>query len=194
MLMNDAGFAEGYVGRAFAFPPPRLDGEDAFVDAPQTPSLDGLQELTIETWVMLASGPAFRIERFVTIGVENSEVPKAVLRIDGNPEERGQLHFYMGIGNKLQHIWVEAVPETGGFHHVAGSYDGRLMRLYLDGRQVGSLSITGEVASGVTFVGMSSSQEPLDGLLDEVSIYNRALEAPEIQAIFEAGRAGKCKP
>jgi hypothetical protein len=143
---------------------------------------------------MLASGPAFRIERFVTIAVEDSDVPKAVLRIDGGPEFPGQLHFYMGIDHELRHIWVEDVPETGSFHHVAGSYDGRVMRLYLDGRQVGSLSITGEVASGVTFVGMSSSQEPLDGLLDEISIYNRALEAPELQAIFEAGRAGKCKP
>jgi hypothetical protein len=31
------------------------------------------------------------------------------------------------------------------------------------------------------------------GLIDEVSIYNRALSAEEIQAIFNAGSAGKCK-
>ena len=32
------------------------------------------------------------------------------------------------------------------------------------------------------------------GLIDEVGIYNRALSASEIQAIFNAGSAGKCKP
>jgi serine/threonine protein kinase/predicted Zn-dependent protease len=193
-LMNGAGFAEGIVEQAFAFPPPRLDHEDATVDIPEAPGLDELQELTIEAWVMLASGPAFRIERFVTLANQNNEYPKACLRIDGGPGFRGELHFFMGIDDELQHIWVADVPEAGDFHHVAGSYDGRVMRLYLDGRQVGALEVTGEVARGASFVFFSSPDEPLDGLLDEVSIYNRALEAPEIQAIFEAGRAGKCKP
>ena len=35
---------------------------------------------------------------------------------------------------------------------------------------------------------------PYNGLLDEVSIYNRALSAGEIQAIYNAGSAGKCLP
>ncbi len=34
----------------------------------------------------------------------------------------------------------------------------------------------------------------LNGLIDEVEIFNRALSAEEIQAIFDAGRAGKRKP
>ena len=33
----------------------------------------------------------------------------------------------------------------------------------------------------------------LDGLMDEIEIYNRALSAAEIEAIFNAGSAGKCK-
>ena len=32
------------------------------------------------------------------------------------------------------------------------------------------------------------------GSMDEVSLYDRALAASEIQAIFNAGSAGKCKP
>jgi hypothetical protein len=35
-------------------------------------------------------------------------------------------------------------------------------------------------------------REHFAGLIDEVSIYNRALTASEIQAIFTAGSAGKC--
>jgi hypothetical protein len=33
---------------------------------------------------------------------------------------------------------------------------------------------------------------PYDGLLDEVSIYSRALSQAEIQAIYNAGSIGKC--
>ncbi len=37
------------------------------------------------------------------------------------------------------------------------------------------------------------TQNYFDGLIDEVAIYNRALTPEEIQAIFDAGEAGKCK-
>jgi len=193
-LFNGAEFGVGVVGHAFFFPSPNLDGKDSFVEAFPTPNLDDLEELSIETWVKLNSGPNFRIERFITIGIPDSGVPKAVLRIDGGTGFRGQLHFYMGIDNELQHIWVEEVPETGSFHHVAGTYDGSTMRLYLDGTEVGSLDTSGDVASGESYIYMSSDGEPLDGVLDEMSIYDRALTQGELQAIFEAGSAGKCKP
>ena len=35
--------------------------------------------------------------------------------------------------------------------------------------------------------------QTLNGLIDEVTIYDRALSTAEIQAIFNAGSAGKCK-
>lgn len=50
------------------------------------------------------------------------------------------------------------------------------------------------VGSG-TVIGTTKASfaETFDGLIDEVSVYNRALSASEIQAIFQAGSAGKCK-
>ena len=38
----------------------------------------------------------------------------------------------------------------------------------------------------------TTEQREFDGLVDEVSIYNRALTEEEIPQIFEAGPAGKC--
>jgi hypothetical protein len=34
----------------------------------------------------------------------------------------------------------------------------------------------------------------LDGLMDEIAIFNRALSAAEIKAIYDAGSAGMIKP
>ncbi len=191
VLFNGAEYSQGMVGQAFFFPTPNLDGGDSFVEASSTPNLDDLEELTIETWVMLHSVPAFHIERFITIGIPGE---KAVLRINGGPGIRDQFHFYMRINNELQHISGEEMPETGVFHHVAGTYDGSTMRLYLDGKEIGNLDISGDVATGESHIYMSSDGEPLDGVLDEMSIYDRALSQQEIQAIYEAGSAGKCKP
>ena len=107
----------------------------------------------------------------------------------------------MSINGGHQHIRVDNVLQTGCWHHVAGTYDGSHMRVYLDGVEVGNLPITGTVEAGNDEIylsypsGASPGAETLDGLLDEVKIYNRALDATEIQAIYEAGDPNKmCQP
>jgi hypothetical protein len=178
-LVNGATFATAFVGQGFGF-----DGVDDYVSAPGA-YIDSLQQLTIETWVKLNSMPA-RVERFVTLSNE-----KAVLRYDGQSGP-GQLHFYMKIDGVLRHIRVNNVLQTGVFYHVAGTYDGSIMRLYLDGAQVDSLAVAGTVDTGAGVL-LSSGGEPLDGLLDEAAIYDRALSSAEVQAIYFAGSFGKCK-
>ncbi len=176
---SDLEFTPGMVGDAFSF-----DGVDDAIEAGGE-NIDELQELTIDAWVKLHSLPD-RIERFVTLSGE-----KAVLRYDGIDGTR-QLHFYMNIEDELWHVRVNNVLQAGVFHHVAGTYDGSDMRLYLDGVEVGSHPISGTVGPGYG-VELSSQVETLDGLLDEVEIYDQALSASEILAIYEAGSAGKCK-
>ena len=108
----------------------------------------------------------------------------ALMIYDGLTGPR-QLHFYVMINGRLRHIRADNVLDAGVFHHVAGTYDGRVMRLYLDGVQVGRLAVSGKVGRG-SDVELSSSSETLNGLLDEVGIYDRALSAAEIQGIFDA--------
>src|SRR5207247_8973475 len=100
--------------------------------------------------------------------------------------------FYIRIDGQLQHIRVDNVLRVGVFHHVAGSYDGAVMRLYLDGVEVGSLPVTGTVDAGGGVI-FSSSDEALDGLLDEIEIFDRALDASAVRATFEPGAAGQRK-
>ena len=189
-LWGNSTYSTGKVGDAFYFPDSTCQ-----VWAPAE-GIDDLQELTIDLWVRLDSIPEHEISRFVTI--VNS---KAVLRYDGINGPR-QLHFFLrfepdlpGGGFDLCHIRVDNVLNAGVWHHVAGTYDGSIMRLYLDGEQVGSaersgvLHVTGPGAAVV----LGSDYESLYGLLDEVEIYNRALSAEEVRAIYDAGSAGKCK-
>ncbi len=183
-LLNGTTFALGKVDEALSF-----DGVDDFVWATGT-GIDDLQELTIDTWVKLNSMDRDE-ERFVTLTGE-----KAVLRHDGE-NSLGQLHFYMNFGEQwpdddLHHIRVNDVLGVGVWYHVAGTYDGEVMRLYLNGAEVDNLPVTGTVYAG-SGVEVSSQAEPINGLLDEVEIFNRALSSDEIWAIYNAGSAGKCK-
>jgi len=99
---------------------------------------------------------------------------------------------------------------TGTWHHVAGTYDQTTgQKLYLDGVLVGSRLPFGPIQYqpaalqfGTVFntanftPGVNSQNRTyfFNGQLDEIEIHNRVLSASEIQAIFNAGSAGKAKP
>ena len=125
--------------------------------------------------------PAGQDMRFVTLGNE-----KAVLRYGGD-NGPGQLHFYAKIDGSLHSIRVNDVLTTGAWLHVAGTYDGSTMRLYLNGaEQTGAVSVSGAVGAGDGIhLSWSGGDGALDGLLDDVRVYNRALSAAEIAGLAD---------
>jgi hypothetical protein len=85
------------------------------------------------------------------------------------------------------HRWVNgtAALPVNTWSHVAGTYDGTTLRLYVNGTQVTSKAVTGSIVSStgpLRIGGNSIWGEYFRGRIDEVRIYNRALSAPEIQA------------
>jgi subtilisin-like proprotein convertase family protein len=154
-----------------------FDGVDDVVAVEEANTGD-LQTMTLAAWVRLDDLPG-QIMRFVTLGDE-----KAVLRYDG-VSGPGQLHFYMRIDGSLRHIRADSVLQADRFQHVAGTYDGSTMRLYLDGTEVGSLAISGDVGGG-DGVRLSHPTETMDGLLDEVIIYKRALDSAEVEDLYRS--------
>jgi hypothetical protein len=84
-----------------------------------------------------------------------------------------------------------------GWTHIAVVYQNQQPSLYVNGLLVrtGLLSVCASYPS--TSLGEGSAPPAPNngyyaGLLDEVSIYNRALSASEVQSIYNAGSAGKC--
>ena len=68
---------------------------------------------------------------------------------------------------------------------LASTYDGSVLRLYVNGVLVSSSAVSGSLAasSGVLRIGGNGVwPEWFAGLIDEVRIYNRALSAGEIQS------------
>jgi hypothetical protein len=74
------------------------------------------------------------------------------------------------------------------WYHAVATYDGSTMRLYLNGVQVGSAAKAGTLATSASVpVAMGRSPEGsnyLQGALDDVRLYNRALTAGEINFLF----------
>jgi len=77
-----------------------------------------------------------------------------------------------------------AVP-LNAWTHVALTYDGAALRLYVNGTQVSTTDLAGPMASSTNPLrigGNSVWGEYFKGLIDEVRIYNRPLAPSEIQA------------
>ncbi len=85
---------------------------------------------------------------------------------------------------------------SGQWHHVASTYDGSAMKLYIDGSMVAERSQSGNLKpmEPTSFLSIGSedgrTHNPslpgtryFNGLIDEVAIYNQALSADEIASI-----------
>ena len=190
-LNGGTNFAAGKVGQAFSF-----DGIDDNIVVPNSPSLDITgNQLTIEAWINLNS--SFSGFNQIVSMATNTSFPagrKYGLFIDPG----GQLGFEVNSTNGyIGSIPGGSVP-TNTLVHVAGTYDGSTVTFYINGVPTSTQALTGNIvpSSGNFVIGQFAITgfSPFKGLIDEVGIYNRALSASEIQSIFNAGSAGKCKP
>jgi hypothetical protein len=95
----------------------------------------------------------------------------------------------------LVDTWGEGPNE---WRHVSVTYGAALYVVYVDGEPEPATSIsdvsildrTDEVTLGGSIAKPSSH---FIGQLDEITIYDRALEPEEVSGIYRAGRAGKCR-
>ena len=81
----------------------------------------------------------------------------------------------------------------GAWRHCAASFDGKLLRLYVDGRlQKENLPWQGQMLTGTNlFVGARSPGKPgsaFAGALDEFMIFNHCLSEAEIQEVMAAAK------
>ena len=188
-------YGPGKVGRAFQF-----DG-GGYVRVPDAPSLNS-PAITVEAWVKGTTAQG-RYRYLVAKGVNADEAASYGLFTG----QTGGLFFY--VYDRTLDAAVSPGPGPGiwdgKWHHVAGTFDGTAVRLYVDGKQVGNgapaaLKIDYNLPDGNDlFIGTvwPHGAQPahvtrgFTGSIDELSIYNRALSASEIQAIYSAGSAGK---
>jgi Concanavalin A-like lectin/glucanases superfamily/Bacterial Ig domain len=173
MVSGAAWSTSGRYGRALQF-----DGLNDVVTVLGTPRLDLRTGMTIEAWVMpvrggfidpviakdAPGGAAYAVE-----GGINDNRPEARIRLIGQSERR------IRNGSIPQHAWS----------HVAATYDGVTLRLYLNGVLTAQRPAAGTLmpSTGALRIGADFAvQQFFAGRIDEVRIYARAISAAEIQA------------
>jgi hypothetical protein len=186
-LVNGVTFTDGTVGQAFSF-----NGTSSYVSISDSPSLDAfVSQITIEAWIKSNRTNADSDwEGIITKGNSSWRLQATA----------GATTLTFSTTGILPHedLYGSRNVYDGQWHHVAGVYNGTNMYLYVDGTLDVSQPATGSIAqnSYPMCIGKNAwgTGYYFNGLVDEVSIYNRALTASEIYAIYAAGSGGKCPP
>jgi len=168
--------ASGKYGRALSF-----DGTNDRVDVPDAASLDLTTGMTLEAWVKPTTVTGWRTAILKERGT--NDLLYALYASNG---AKPQAEAFTGAENSSG--GPTALP-LNAWSHIASTYDGTTLRLYVNGVQASSKAVTGSMpntANPLRIGGNAPWGEYFSGLIDEVRVYNRALTASEIGADMNA--------
>lgn len=143
----------------------------------------GTSAVTLEGWVNLESSGTFR----TIVGNYNSGM-QFLLRIDG-----GLPRFWVDNGGGFKNVTGTSTIPVGTWTHIAGTWDGTTMKVFVNGILEGSLPTTGAfptVSNSVRVGGSINGSEYMDGLIDDVRIWNIARTDADIKAFMSACLSG----
>ena len=183
-IAGNPAWINGVVGKSLKF-----DGDGDYVDLGNDSSLNMTAQITMAAWIkvdtfdrewqaIITKGDgSWRLQRNGTKGsiefaCTGAFVPGALV---------GGLFGTVGIND-------------GRWHHIAGTYDGSRICLYVDGR----LDISSEAAGSIEvndynlFIGANAEKPDrnFNGSIDDVRIYSYALSAEEVKAISAGQNPG----
>ena len=194
VVVNSA-YTTGVDGQAFAFDPENLPyGTYSGIQVADRPAYALTNSLTIEGWIRPRGDSYIIFWRGdqrpgldpYFLGMQGSNTLFNICDADGNGAS------------------VIAPVNYFAWTHVAATLDGSTgtLSLYTNGvlaaytntiiRPFGTLLGDQSPGVGIGNLNDGGNNFPFNGDVDEIGLYNRALSAGEIQAIYNAGSAGKC--
>jgi len=166
-----------------------LDGDGDYVDCGNDSSLSPTNGITISAWVKPKQ--VGKIDKYV-ISKRDSYFLDAMRSWAGADKP----HFYVfyGVGS-FNTASSNMALTANKWNHLVAIYDSadKTIRVYLKGGQTGSIVLADNYPINTTVndlvIGINTwltATSSFDGLIDDVMIYNRALNWTEIQEIYNA--------
>jgi len=179
-LVNSPSWAAGVAGRAINF----TGGNYAIIG---NGSIFNPQYITVSAWVNFNSCGG-RFGQIVGKGADNDWQ----LRMGGDSSACKPVFGVQASGFPQV---TGPLLQNGTWYHLAGTYDGAYLRLYVNGAEVANGTSSGAIAAGTLPVSIGSRTHdgttygyPFYGAVDEVRVYSRSLSASEVLADYSALR------
>lgn len=167
-----------------------------------TPRTHGLQVSSgdhVDAGNFAVTGSALSLSVWFYVETPSHDA-RLVIRSSGNvgsdqswgltTDETGELEFRLTAGGSLSRIRASGVIKPQQWYHAVGTYDGTTMLLYLDGQVIGTMlhtaggAVDTDASHTVTIGDSIVGDRALDGKIDDVRVYGKALTEPEIAEVY----------
>ncbi|WP_299761769.1 LamG-like jellyroll fold domain-containing protein [uncultured Pontibacter sp.] len=163
----------------------QLNGSNQYAAAPDTESLDITETITLSAWIKpQKTGTQYIIKKAVNNSIDGYELGLS---------SSGSVFFRINqasSGNTYRLNSSTDYPSNGTtWMHVAATYDGSVLKLYLNGAENASqtLSSPQTIAINTQAVHIGAQDNgtyKFRGAIDDARIYNNALSASEVSALY----------
>jgi len=155
-----------------------FNGTNSNVSIPTATNLNPVNEITVMTWVKAQEYRSSKIFQKGDwdghgIGLDLWNGWQCGIRMEEN------------TGNSLE--WGLGRPILNEWYHIAMTYDGAILKMYVNGQLKNSKAVTGRLKVNTRSVSLGSDngvQKFFKGSIDEVLLFGKALTQTEIQANF----------
>ncbi|HSC90581.1 MAG TPA: LamG-like jellyroll fold domain-containing protein [Gaiellaceae bacterium] len=156
----------------------QFDGVNDWATVPDSASLD-ITRMTLEAWVYPTTSNS--TWRTVVFKEQTGDLVYGMYAQTSSNQPSG--HAYVSGSDRV--VKGTSPLPVNQWSHLAATYDGSAVRLYVNATLVGTTTISGSISTSTGALRIGGNgvwPEWFTGRLDEIRVYNRALSASEIQS------------
>ena|SRR3990167_6699044 len=188
-LTNGPGYTNGKIGQGLSF-----DGSNDTVAIGATNQFNTAAG-TATSWIKIASLPGLNVVYTIisTVDVAETFGWKLEYRDTSGVKEFRYRKWTPEVGSNVTYVLMENT-----WYHIAATWDGTNVVFYLNGLNIGSSSsVAPSSGSNAVSIGedtRGADLQVMNGLIDDVRIYNRALSASEMRQLYIKGIKSRGTP
>ena len=192
-LSGGPTWTSGKIGGAL-----HLDGVDDYVKVMHSDELNLVNSFSIALWVKIsrkaASGDYTSDQNLISkrLNLVNYSEAYALKVFGPDRPNAGRAEFGTNAST-FSPPWHagSSIFDTNGWYHLTVTIDNQSVKIYINSSTDSESSYTGQLSINEQpiFIGIKADMtRAVKGLIDDIRIYNRALSAAEVQALYNLGQ------
>ncbi len=160
-----------------------------YVKVPASNSLTLKKTLTYMGWIKITNpnyvGNSYRLENIFTNQTWANALRYTEKGYYNNGLKENKILFQLSINGTEEYLYSNTSITDTKWHHIAVTYDGNTMKIYIDGNLDASKSVSGIVNTGNSenIIGGEYGNYYFNGNIDEFKVFNKALSKDVISYI-----------